>query len=278
MRTMRLATAAIVGAASVISLTAPASFATDGATPATPAARHHHHHHFRAHIRVHPKVAWSGERVHVRVRCPRAQADDVRTIRAFSEAFRRDHITLHRDGIFRDRDRDRHHRHDERLYVGSGKVEFRHWGHRREADRDDRWGGWIGPRIHHHRHHRRLRRHFLITGRCPRDGFFRTHIVVIQRHHRRHHRHGGGFGGGYLGGGYLGGGYNGGGYNGGTSTSGTSTSGRRSGGSYPSGGVKAGEGGSVNNGNALETGAGGALAAAAIGGGAWALRRRRTGE
>jgi hypothetical protein len=261
MRTMRLATAALVGAASVISLTAPTSYAMGD----------DHHHHRRAHIRVHPKVAWSGERVHVRVRCPRAKDDDVRTIRAFSEAFRRDHITLHRDGIFRDRDRGKgKHDRGERLYVGSGKVEFKHRGHRREADRDDRWGGWVGPpRHHHHRHHRRHRRHFLITGRCPHDGFFRTHIQVVERrHHRRHHRHGGGYGGGYNGGGYNGGGYNGGGYNGG----------RRSGGSYPMGGVKAGEGGSVNNGNALETGAGGALAAAAIGGGAWALRRRRTGE
>ncbi|MDF3290221.1 hypothetical protein [Streptomyces silvisoli] len=258
MRTMRLATAALVGAASVISLTAPASFATGDDND----------HHRRAHIRVHPKVAWSGERVHVRVRCPRAQADDVRTIRAFSEAFRRDHITLHRDGIFRDHDHHDGRNRDERLYVGSGKVEYKHWGHRREADRDDRWGGWTGPKRHHrhHRHHRRHRRHFLITGRCPHDGFFRTHIQVIERrHHRRHHHHhgGGGYGGGYNGGGYNGGGYNG---------------GKRSGGSYPSGGVKAGEGGSVNNGNALETGAGGALAAAAIGGGAWALRRRRTGE
>ncbi|MEU1629424.1 hypothetical protein ABZ746_29735 [Streptomyces sp. NPDC020096] len=274
MRTMRLATALLVGAASVISLTAPVASATD---PAAPAARHHRHHH--AHIKVHPRVAWSGERVHVRVRCPRVREDDRRTIKAYSEAFRRDHITLHRDGIFRDREHRRgenDRREEERLYVGSGKVEYRHFGHRREADRDDRWGGWIGPRRHHHhRHHRRHRRHFIITGRCPRDGFFRTHIQVIERrHHRRHHHHrGGGYGGGF-GGGYNGGGFN----NGGNNNGGNNNGGRRSAGNYPSASVRAGEGGSVNNGNALETGAGGALAAAAVGGGAWALRRRRTGE
>ncbi|MGW7002390.1 hypothetical protein ACWGCW_06085 [Streptomyces sp. NPDC054933] len=272
MRTMRLATALLVGAASVISLTAPTASATDPVV-------HHRHHREHAHIKVHPRVAWSGERVHVRVRCPRGRADDRRTIKAYSEAFRRDHITLHRDGIFRDRDHrrndDRDRDRDQRVYVGSGKVEYRHFGHRREADRDDRWGGWIGPRRHHHhRHHRRHRRHFIITGRCPRDGFFRTHIQVIERrHHRRHHHHhGGGYGGGF------GGGYNGGGYNGGGNNGGGNNGGRRSAGNYPSASVRAGEGGSVNNGNALETGAGGALAAAAVGGGAWALRRRRTGE